>query len=366
MPEETNQSADVTADHKQNQQSDASVVEDSSAAAPAGGGLFGGWFDRLRGRDERRLRSDLAMALGEESDELDTVHFSAEERAMLRNILRLRELKVEDVMIERADIEAIECSESLGTVLLHFEKCNHSRMPVYSENLDNPRGMIHIRDVVGYLVRTAKPKARRKSSKTPEDSASAATAISLGGVDLGKSVSDLGLIRPVLFVPLSMPAADLMAKMQAARIQMALVIDEYGGTDGLVSLEDIVEMVVGNIEDEHDDEQPMIKTVSEGVFDADARIEIEEVVKTIGSSFNPGDYGDDADSLGGLIVSATGRLPARGEVVHAIDGFEFRITDADPRRIKRVRIVQNKLPDRKRRPVPAIDEPREPNDPAEA
>jgi CBS domain containing-hemolysin-like protein len=146
-----------------------------------------------------------------------------------------------------------------------------------------------------------------------------------------------------------MLASDLMTRMQASRIQMALVIDEYGGTDGLVSLEDIIEMVVGDIEDEHDDEEPMITQSGEGVFVVDARAEIDEVARMVGEGFAPGEHGEYVDSIGGLIFTALGRVPTRGEVVQAIPGFEFHVLDADPRRVKRVRIVQTKAGERRRR-----------------
>ncbi len=146
-------------------------------------------------------------------------------------------------------------------------------------------------------------------------------------------------MRPVLFVPPSMLANDLMGRMQAQQIQIALVIDEYGGTDGLVSLEDIVEMVVGNIEDEHDDDEVMIIEEPEGVFIADARADLDEVSGKIGPAFVIGEHGEDVDTVGGLIFSILGRIPVRGEMVQAVPGYEFHVLEADPRRIRKVRIV---------------------------
>ncbi len=146
-----------------------------------------------------------------------------------------------------------------------------------------------------------------------------------------------------------MPALDLMQRMQAARIQMALVIDEYGGTDGLASLEDIVEMVVGDIEDEHDDEEVMFARTSDDIFVADGRVELEEIAKAIGPDFDVTEQIEDVDTLGGLIFAALGRIPARGEVVQAIPGFEFQVLDADPRRVKRVRIMRRRAPAVRRR-----------------
>ncbi|TIP99961.1 MAG: CBS domain-containing protein, partial [Mesorhizobium sp.] len=160
-------------------------------------------------------------------------------------------------------------------------------------------------------------------------------------------------IRPVLFVPPSMLASDLMGRMQAMRTQMALVIDEYGGTDGLVSLEDIVEMVVGDIEDEHDEDEPMITQTGEGVFVVDGKAEIDEVAKMIGEDFAAGEHGEYVDTIGGMIFNTLGRVPARGEVVQAIPGFEFHVLDADPRRVKRVRIVETQKGERRRRAVRA-------------
>jgi CBS domain containing-hemolysin-like protein len=293
----------------------------------------------FRARNGSSLREDLADALSEHASETES--FSPAERAMLHNILRLRELRVEDVMVPRAEIEAIDLSIRLGDLLRLFEESGHSRMPVYCETLDDPRGMVHIRDVVGHITRLAGKQGRgRKSVVAPLD---------MTNVDLGRTVGELELVRPLLFVPPSMLASDLMARMQAARIQMALVIDEYGGTDGLVSLEDIVELVVGDIEDEHDDDEPLITKTGEGVFVVDAKAEIDDVAEVIGESFAAGEHGEYVDTIGGMIFNALGRVPARGEVVQAIPGFEFHVLDADPRRVKRVRIVQGRAAERRRR-----------------
>lgn len=304
----------------------------------------------FRHRNGSNLREDLADALAENtSDEAD---FSAGERAMLNNILRLREVRVEDVMIPRADVEAVEISTTLGELLNLFEQSGHSRMPVYAETLDDPRGMIHIRDVLAHITKHARVKRGRTSRKVD-----AIRTLDLANVDLTKTIGELNLIRTVLFVPPSMLASDLMARMQAARIQMALVIDEYGGTDGLVSLEDIVEMVVGDIEDEHDEDEPLITQSGDGVFIVDGKAEIEDVAKMIGDAFKPGEHGETVDTIGGMIFNTLGRVPARGEVVHAIPGFEFHVLDADPRRVKRVRIVSDQKAERRRRAAqPAASE----------
>ena len=303
--------------------------------------LFSRIAAAMKWRNTPSLREDLADALSEGS--INPTAFSPGERAMLENILRLRELRVEDIMIARAEVEAVDMSTTLGDLLDLFERSGHSRMPVYADTLDDPRGMVHIRDVVAHLVRAARQKKR--GSRKPQSP----KGFDLANVDLGRPISELSLTRPVLFVPPSMLASDVMARMQAAHIQMALVIDEYGGTDGLVSLEDVVEMVVGDIEDEHDEDEPTIRETGDGVFVVDGRAEIDEVSEVIGDAFKAGEHAEDVDTIGGMIFNALGRVPARGEVVQAIPGFELHVLDADPRRVKRVRIVQSRATDRRRR-----------------
>ncbi len=314
----------------------------ASEPSPAGPSLFDRVLGLFRQRNGTSLREEIAGALAETTS--DAGAFSPGERAMLNNILRLREVRVEDVMVPRADIEAVEITTTLGDLLGLFEQSGHSRMPVYSETLDDPRGMVHIRDVLAHITKIARVKKGRTSRKTPT-----ATLLDLAQVDLGRTIGELSLIRPVLFVPPSMLASDLMGRMQTNRTQMALVIDEYGGTDGLASLEDIVEMVVGDIEDEHDDDEPMITQTGDGIYVVDGKAEIDEVAKMIGEDFTAGEHGEYVDTIGGMIFNTLGRVPARGEVVQAIPGFEFHVLDADPRRVKRVRIVQSQKAERRRR-----------------
>ncbi len=318
---------------------------ESSAERPS---LFERISGLFRQRNGSSLRDELADALAETDADMES--FSPGERAMLHNILRLREVRVEDVMIPRADIEAVEINTKLGELMVVFEQSGHSRMPVYAETLDDPRGMVHIRDVLANITKVAKAKKGRASKKP------APVSLDLANVVLSKTIGELNLIRTVLFVPPSMLASDLMARMQAARTQMALVIDEYGGTDGLVSLEDIVEMVVGDIEDEHDDDEPMITQSGDGVFVVDGKAEIDDVAKLIGEDFAAGEHGDYVDTIGGMIFNTLGRVPSRGEVVQAIPGFEFHVMDADPRRVKRVRIVSILKAERRRRAARA-DQP---------
>lgn len=331
----------------------------STAPKPENGKSGSSFWSRAariwRAGNASSLREDLADALMTGAADGDTA-FSPAERAMLNNILRFREVRVEDVMVPRADIEAVDLSITIGELMVIFEESGRSRMPVYSESLDDPRGMVHIRDLLSYVTKQARNKRRSGSRSTA--SATPVTAekpvrqpkpsFDLGRIDLSKTVEEAGIIRQVLFVPPSMHASDLMQRMQAARIQMALVIDEYGGTDGLASLEDIVEMVVGDIEDEHDDEEVMFAKTSDDVFVADARVELEEIAAAIGPDFDVREQLEDVDTLGGLVFASLGRIPARGEVVQAIPGFEFQVLDADPRRVKRVRIVRKRPPARRR------------------
>ncbi|MEK1890645.1 MAG: hemolysin family protein [Phyllobacterium sp.] len=339
------------------QESDAEGQSSTRAQATEKRSLLSTLFPFLRARPGTSLREDLDAALAE--DHRGDTAFSPEERAMLHNILRLRELRVEDVMIPRADIEAVEVSTTLGDLLEVFEKSGHSRMPVFAETLDDPRGMVHIRDVVNHITRSSRTKAPRRSVARAKPPISA--KLDLSHVDLSKTIADLSLMRSILFVPPSMLANDLMARMQAQRIQIALVIDEYGGTDGLVSLEDIVEMVVGNIEDEHDDDEVMIVEEPEGVFVADARADLDEVSQKIGSGFVIGEHGEDVDTVGGLIFSILGRIPVRGEMLQAVPGYEFHVLEADPRRIRKVRIVPLRHTDRRPRTARqgAADQPAE-------
>ncbi|MEM9999845.1 MAG: hemolysin family protein [Pseudomonadota bacterium] len=272
---------------------------------------------------------------------------SDDERAMLANILRLREVKVADVMVPRGDIQAVDHITTLEEALKLFEESGHSRMPMYCESLDDPRGMIHIRDVVAYLTKAGARKRRRRKTDPAADTkpvkatpANAAQQIDLSRIDLSKSIAELKLMRPILYVPPSMLASDLMARMQAQRIQIALVIDEYGGTDGLVSLEDLVEMVVGDIEDEHDDEVELITKfdTSGDRYLVDAKADLEELRAHLGDEFVQAAISreDEIDTIGGLIFSLLGRVPVRGEVVPPFGGFDIEVTEADPRRIKRI------------------------------
>jgi len=299
------------------------------------------WFVRmlraLFGWKPGSIRADLEVVL--EAGAGGETGFSPEERAMLKNILGLRERRVEDVMVPRADIVAVQQDIVLGDLVKVFEGAGHSRLVVYNDTLDDPAGMVHIRDLIAFMAsRAAVRESVNRRRKRPFPA-----GLDLKAVDLSISLSSAAITRKILFVPPSMPAIDLLAKMQATRIHLALVIDEYGGTDGIVSMEDIVEQIVGDIEDEHDEaEMPAAVRQPDGSFLADARAHLEDVGHIVGPEFNVGKVAEEVDTLGGYLVLQVGRVPVRGELVPGPAGFEIEVLDADPRRVKRVRIYRGK------------------------
>ncbi len=285
-----------------------------------------GFWDRIKSLltgNRLTLRDDLQVAL---LDSAQDATFSAGERSMLANVLKLAEMRVEEVMVPRADIEAADEDETLGEVVQKLRESGHSRLPVFSETLDDIIGMIHIKDALLHLTAPVE-----KPNGSP---------IKMLNPALKRKLSNLDLVRKLLFVPPSMPVADLLQSMQATRLHMAIVVDEYGGTDGLVTIEDLIESVVGDIEDEHDDlDAALVTKEAENIYCADARASLEELREVMGAHFDPGDISEEADTLGGLIFSLIDRVPVKGEVITKMKGFEFEILQADPRRVRRVRIV---------------------------
>lgn len=279
------------------------------------------------------LRADLESVL--ETSPPSESGFSSAERAMLRNILDLRERRVSDVMVQRADIVAVGSDIPLGDLMKLFESAELSRLVVYRETLDDPEGMVHIRDLLAYITSRSQvdPDANtRRKKPLPAN-------LDLRSINLAMPLDQAGIVRKLLYVPPSKPALDLMAQMQATRIHLALVVDEYGGTDGLVSMEDLVEQIVGEIDDEHDsDAPPAIVKQPDNSFIVDARAPIDDVVAQIGAEFDPGEIANNVDTLGGYLVAQVGRLPARGEVISGPGPFEIEILDADPSHLKLLRI----------------------------
>jgi CBS domain containing-hemolysin-like protein len=283
------------------------------------------WFERLLQTfglgEEPDLRELIEDALARSKS--DTL--SAQERSMLRRILHLGTLTVEDVMVPRADIIAVDDTISVAELMGVFRQAEHSRVPVYHETLDDPRGMVHIRDLMSWI--TSEAEAGKEES------------LNLGKVDLGRNIASINILREILYVPGSMSVLDLLLKMQTTRLHLALVVDEYGGTDGLVSIEDLVEEVVGDIADEHDvEDEPLIKSDPRLGLVADARTPISDLEKYLGLELASEEQEEEVDTLGGLVFAIAGRIPARGELVQHPSGIEFEVLDADPRRIKKLRI----------------------------
>jgi CBS domain containing-hemolysin-like protein len=242
----------------------------------------------------------------EAEEERETV-LGADERVLVANILKARHSTAEDVMVPRADIVSIDAQATLAEVIALMTKTGHSRIPVYRETLDDVIGMVHIKDILAWRGQDA-------------------------DFQLAK------LLRRVLFVAPSMEVLQLLLEMRSKRSHMALVVDEYGGIDGLLTIEDVVEEIVGEIADEHDRAvEPAVTPRPDGSLDADARADVEVLDAQFGNVLSEQER-DDVDTVGGLVVSLAGRVPARGEIVSHPEGLEFEVLDADLRRIKRVRI----------------------------
>ena len=267
------------------------------------------WLRRIFGL---RNGSDLLGTIEEliEQEETGQLPASSDELMLLRNILNLHGLTVYDIMVPRADIVAVDIEISLADLVRIMSEEAHSRIPVYRETLDDIAGMVHIKDVLAYWNREQK-------------------------------VALSEIIRPVLFVAPSMPILELLLQMRVRRVHLALVVDEFGGVDGMVTIEDLVEEIVGEIEDEHDDgDTPRMIHRTDGSFEADARVPIKEFEDRLGEFLSKQEREEDIDTLGGLVFFLAGRVPVRGEVIRHDSGFDFEVLDADPRRIRRLRVCQ--------------------------
>ena len=268
-----------------------------------------------QGAEAAAIRESLEEVI--EESERESPDLSAQERVLMGNLLRFGELRVADVMAPRAEIIAVDESIGMAELLKLFREAQHSRLPVFRETLDEPTGLIHVKDVIGLL------------EVQPD-----------GAYCLWPNAKISSLLRPLLFAPPSMRALDLLLKMQKSHTHLALVIDEYGGTDGLVSIEDLIEQIVGDIADEHDDDTAVLKPDGDG-FIADARMDLDDFKAETGHSFLVKDDEEepDIDSLGGLVVSLLGRVPQRGEIISHPDGSEFQVLEADPRRVRKLRLT---------------------------
>ena len=270
---------------------------------------FRPWLKRLFGH--RNGGESLRDTIEELIEQENTANSEAgEEIVFLRNVLQLRDLAANDVMVPRADIVGVELDTSLEDLVSLMSGSAHSRMPVYRETLDDAVGMVHIKDVVAW---------RGSADEFTIDK----------------------ILRRILFVAPSMPILELLLQMRVSRTHMALVVDEFGGTDGLVTIEDLVEEIVGEIQDEHDPEvAPMMADRADGSIEADARVAIADFEARIGALLTPAEQQADIDTLGGLVFTLAGRVPSRGEVIRHPSGAEFEVLDADPRRIKRLRVCR--------------------------
>ena len=275
-------------------------------------GGIGEWFRRLFGL---RNGGDLLGTIEEliEQEETGELPASSDELTLLRNILNLHGLTVYDIMVPRVDIVAVDIDISLSELVRIMSEEAHSRIPVYRGTLDDIAGMVHIKDVLACWTREQK-------------------------VTLNE------IVRSVLFVAPSMPILELLLQMRVSRVHLALVVDEFGGIDGMVTIEDLVEEIVGEIEDEHDDDDtPRIIEGDDGTLVADARVPIKDFEDRLGEILTEQEREEDIDTLGGLVFFLAGRVPVRGEVVRHGSGIEFEVLDADPRRIRRLRVCQRTL-----------------------
>ena len=263
----------------------------------------------------------LGKILGKTETAPEDTQNTKSRKRMMSAAERFHHLRVVDVMVPRANIVGVERDTGLHDLSVAFRDAAHSRLPVYKETLDEPLGMIHIKDLMPLLMLNAKGRNGKNYAS--------------------KKVAQ-GILRPVLYVPPSMLAEELLARMQARRVHMAIVVDEYGGTDGIVTLEDLVEPIVGDIEDEHDASVSDLKQIvgKNGLvfWEADAGTSIDDCEAKIGRDFATVDEENDADTLGGLVFTLAGRVPERGEVIKHPDHVEFEVIDADARRVKRLRI----------------------------
>ncbi len=268
---------------------------------------------------EPSLRESLEEAIDEVVGEpADRDDLSMVERTMLKNLLHFGERLVDDAAVPRADIVAFDADDSFAELVALFREAGHSRLPVYAGSLDQVIGMVHLKDVYTRIATTFDDAV---SSQPFHD------------------LDVRSLLRTVLFVPSSMRVLDLLARMRAGRTHMAIVVDEFGGTDGLVTIEDLVEQIVGDIEDEHDeDEAKLLQAIGDDLYEADARLELAELEATTGQVFASDDVGVDVDTLGGMVFMLAGRVPAVGEMIAHPSGWRFEVIDGDPRMVRRLRL----------------------------
>ncbi|MEM8986075.1 MAG: hemolysin family protein [Pseudomonadota bacterium] len=288
---------------------DAGGAQETDGRKKSDSGLFSALKGLFAAAPEQTIEEALENAPAAIAD------LPKDRRDMIARVIAFDSQQVENVMTPRADIVAVPVDASLPEILNIFDEAGHSRMPIYGDNLDDPIGMVHIKDIVGLLA-------------NPNEAE-----------DIGAAPILSKVRREVIYAPPSMRVTDLLLQMQVSRVHLALVVDEFGGTDGLVTIEDLVEEIVGEINDEHDDDDPTMTQTEDGAWEAAARIEIADFEETVGVSLDlPEGEEEDIDTLGGLVFTLAGRVPKRGEVIAHPEGLEFEILEADPRRIRRLRV----------------------------
>jgi CBS domain containing-hemolysin-like protein len=278
--------------------------------------FWGGLRAAIFGEEEETtLRDQIEEVIDESEDEAPQVgDLTAVERQMLRNMLHFGEKSAGDAAVTRGDIIAVDCRIGFDALVAAFADAGHSRLPVYEGSLDRIVGMIHLKDVFARMV---------------------------GGEEPPADITDL--MREPLYVPETMGMPDLLAQMRAARVHLAIVVDEFGGTEGLVTIEDVVEEIVGEIEDEHDEEpEGTLTLLDDGAWDADARAELVEVAETVDARLGGED--ENVETLGGLAFVLAGRVPQAGEVLDHPSGWRLEVTDSDARRVARLRLHPPEMP----------------------
>lgn len=289
-------------------------MSDPNPRSADGASLWSTVRELLHLKSAHTLRESIEEAIeehreaGADPDDLDL-----QERTMLRNMLHLADRKAGDIAVPRADILAIPDDSDFAAVVTLFRDAGHSRLPFYRDSLDEVLGMLHVKDVYAVLADRFTTRSR---AALPEPAS---------------------LVRPVLYVPPSMPLDDLLAEMRRQRTHMAIVVDEYGGTDGLVTIEDVMEEIVGEIEDEHDeDEPPLVEALSDGRIAADARVDLDDLAAELGVSFIDPALGDDVDTLGGLTALLSGRVPEAGERLAHANGWTIEVAASNGQRVERL------------------------------
>jgi CBS domain containing-hemolysin-like protein len=289
-------------------------MSDPSPRGAGGPSLWSAVRELLHLKTPNTLRESIEEAIDEHLEEsADPDDLDQDERTMLRNMLHLSEQQAGDIAVPRADMIAISRDCDFKSIVRQFREAGHSRLPVFEGNLDSVIGMLHVKDIYAVI---ADRFGKRPAHAVP-------------------TMDEL--LRPVLFVPPSMPVVDLLTEMRRKRTHMAIIVDEYGGTDGLVTIEDIVEEIVGEIEDEHDEEEAsLLVKLPDGRLEADARIDLDDLERAVGESFISEDYGDEVDTLGGLSFLMAGRVPETGERLQHKNGWTLEIAASDGRRVERL------------------------------